>query len=238
MASFNSSNMTSPRTPSKQYQQAEKPPIPKSTFSDWSSTDSKEARKEQKKAAKRERKEAKQQAKKLAHEEAKEKGPNVGGLIFDPAVSASTTKSPVAKETASSTRPANTIGEGIPQSKQDWSLDRIMQYIIDYNICLSAEDKTKARACIADRSSLAAFLTKVESEITAEEVAEAEALVGRVDSPVLRPLDWSRDDFMGVIGLGKKEKEGMAPKVYNNDGDVVAPLRTSGLQNTMEGTCS
>ena len=216
--SFSSNGSTSPLTPSDSPKQSKKSPRTPSRLSKSSLKESKEAEKEARKEAKRESKEAKKEAKKIAHEEARKRGPNVANLIFDPASPGSTNTSPTSKKSGSSTprSPSIVLAEdqlpSIANLRRKWSHDKLVNYIIEHNILLKPEDRLAAKAHLADRNTILTFLDKVESVEsggdgpTPEEIAEAEEIGRRKGSPIIKPLDWSKDNFMEVIGLVRKAK--------------------------------
>lgn len=165
------------------------------------------------------KKEAKRVAKQKAHEEAMKNGPPVGGLIFDPTASAKTTIGPAAPMYPVTPRVAHFVAPGNdkrndvaePQSK--WVLPRLLDYIVEHDIMIAPEDRIVARNHLKDRNTITTFLDQMVAaehggEIpSAEDISSAEAIAERNGSLIIKPLDWTKGDFMEVLGLSSKAKE-------------------------------
>ena len=208
-----SAGLTSPQTPPTS-------PEPRSFF-EW--TPPKLTRGEKKEA----KKEAKRAAK--AHQQALRSGPLVGGVIIDPSPSVDTSTSPPASRPSAvpqalrANTPSNEQLNADAEYQQTWSLEKLLQYIIDHDILLHPDDKEMARNFLQDRRTMMTFLNKIEAvknggEIpSAEEISSAEGLAARNGSLLTRPFDWTKDDFMEVIGLRGSDNEAEIPNVEWED---------------------
>ena len=105
----------------------------------------------------------------------------------------------------------------LEEAKRCWTYDRLVEYITENNLLLSPDDKIAARSHLADKKKMSTFLDKLEAveqggEMpTDEEIAEAEEIAERKGKSIIDPEDWSKDNFLEVIGLvSSKDGEGPA----------------------------